>query len=59
MTEYLNRPEVEFIGDLLHSRLRGLRASSRTKPELRSDYDFAVKRTNNILRKLDYPEFRE
>ncbi|MGV1754780.1 hypothetical protein [Agrobacterium sp. CG674] len=58
MVETLNKPEVEFLGELLHRRLACMRATvpARVEP---SEYRIEVKRINAILKKMDHPLFEE
>lgn len=53
MAETLNKPECEFVGELLHKHL------NRRMPFMGEDFKFEVRRVNAILQKLDYPLYEE
>lgn len=58
MTETLNKQEVEFVGALLHEHLNRMHRAVPEEVE-RFDYLFEVRRTNAVLKKMDYPLFEE
>jgi hypothetical protein len=58
MAEFLNKQEVQFVGEILHNRLARIRKAVPTRVEP-SAYQYEVKRTNAVLKKMDYPLFEE
>ena len=58
MVETLNKQEVQFVGEILHNRLSRIRKAVPVRVEP-SAYQFEVKRTNAVLKKMDYPLFEE
>lgn len=58
MAKPLNRPEVEFVGEVLIEHLRSKRKALEEMDDP-SEFYQAVDTTNRILRKMDHPLFEE
>ena len=54
MIEFLNKPEIEEDGAIIHQHLSGVMAQADNEEFLAEK-----KRLNKVLRKMDYPEFME